>query len=454
MRRPAITGLALGVRWAAAWPALYAAAILWPIAAMMLGGPGNGTSFMTSFANAAGFVVFTGSVAQVLLVARHLPTRRTYARLLRVHRTVGWVLLPLALAHVIILFLDDPGRLALLDVRSAPPRALAGSAALVALVLIPATTIFRRRLRLSYEVWRALHLMLTALLIAGAYVHILLVSNYTASQSLRLGLALFVSAAALSIFLLRALRPFRALRRRRFRVSQVREEGARCSTLVLEPEQGEGPAFEPGQFVWIKDAVRPLGLREHPFSVASSGRRPDRIELTVRALGDFTTSVSCISVGSTLLVDGPYGGWRLPATRQACCLVAGGVGITPAMSLLRTLADDGDARPLLLLVASRTWEDVLFHRDLEALCGRLNLRVVYVLADGSRPTPPTAAACQADIRSGMIDGELLAEVAPCVAAEAAWFVCGPPPMMRKLDGDLRALGVNRRAIHLEDYRMA
>lgn len=439
----------MGERAARAWPLLYATALVWPIVAMSLVGASDETSGVATFANAVGFLVFTGSVAQVVLVARHRPVRGAYARLLRVHRAAGWLLIPLAIAHVGVLLVDDPGRLSLLDPRSAPPRALAGTAALVSLVLIPATTIFRRQLRLSYEVWRAIHLILTSVLVAGAYVHIVLVTNYTANGSFRMALAVFVSVAAVSIYLLRALRPFQALRSRRFRVSQVRDEGGRCSTLVLEPEPGShAAAFTPGQFVWIKDATQPIGLREHPFSVASSGRRTGCIEITVRALGDFSTGVSCIEVGTPLLVDGPYGGWRLPTGDGSCCIVAGGVGITPAMSLLRTLADDRDQRTLVLIIGSRTWDDVLFRGELETLRQQLNLRIVYVLASNPESR---ARVHDADIRSGTIDSRLLAEVAP---ADAAWFVCGPPPMVRKVDRDLRSLGVRRRAIHLEDYRMA
>ena len=53
--------------------------------------------------------------------------------------------------------------------------------------------------------------------------------------------------------------------------------------------------------------------------------------------------------------------------------------MTPIMSMLRTLADRGDQRPLLLVYASKTWEDVIFREGLEGLEERLNLRVVHVI---------------------------------------------------------------------------
>ena len=59
--------------------------------------------------------------------------------------------------------------------------------------------------------------------------------------------------------------------------------------------------------------------------------------------------------------------------------MAGGVGIVPVMSMLRTLADRGDRRSLLLLYGNGRWERMLFREELDALAQRLNLRAVHVL---------------------------------------------------------------------------
>jgi ferredoxin-NADP reductase len=66
-------------------------------------------------------------------------------------------------------------------------------------------------------------------------------------------------------------------------------------------------------------------------------------------------------------------------------LIAGGIGVTPMMSMIRTLADRGDKRPVILLYASKDWESISFREDLEALKSRLNLTIVYVLQN-----PPIA----------------------------------------------------------------
>ena len=57
-------------------------------------------------------------------------------------------------------------------------------------------------------------------------------------------------------------------------------------------------------------------------------------------------------------------------------LIAGGIGVTPMMSMIRTLADRGDKRPVILLYASKDWESITFREDLETLKARLNLTIV------------------------------------------------------------------------------
>lgn len=406
-------------------------------------------------ANAAGFLLFSATTLQVLLVVRRGPASSAQRQLLRMHRAIGWSLVPLAFVHVAVLMVDDPARLALLDVGSAPPRALAGLLALAALVAIPLSTIFRSRLRLSYEAWRWIHLLLTTVLIGGAYVHILLVSRYTADPLLRQGLFAFVAVAALALWTLRAAGPFMAARRRAFRLVEVRPEAPGCSTLVLEPAHAGSFSFEPGQFVWIKYGHRPLAVDDHPFSIASSARRTD-IEITVRHAGDFTADLPTLRAGTEFIVDGPHGGWVMPPADVRCCLVVGGVGITPAMSMLRTLADDADDREVGLVVGARSLGDVPFREELRGLTERLSLDVTYVLSD-QVAVPGTDAPStmgRETVTTGFVDAGTLTAAARGAPTEAAWFVCGPPPMLDAVQRALTALDVRKERMHMERYGMA
>jgi NAD(P)H-flavin reductase len=185
-------------------------------------------------------------------------------------------------------------------------------------------------------------------------------------------------------------------------------------------------------------------MDEHPFSLSSSARRPDRPAFTVKALGDFSASLAGLAAGTDVFVDGPHGeGVHEAAAVRGRLLVAAGIGITPALSVLRTAAERGDRRPLVLVYGSRRWEDVTFREELAELERRLpSLRVVHVL---SRPEPGWPG------ERGRIGGALLRRHVP--AGVAAWsaLVCGPPAMVADVAAGLQGLGVPRSAIQAESF---
>ena len=63
------------------------------------------------------------------------------------------------------------------------------------------------------------------------------------------------------------------------------------------------------------------------------------------------------------------------------CLIAGGVGIAPALSMLETLADRGDVRPVVLFAGNREWDSIIFRDRIDELTARLNVKVVHVLEE-------------------------------------------------------------------------
>lgn len=116
---------------------------------------------------------------------------------------MGHAVVLLALMHIVVLIADDPGRARLLETVHAPDRARAGMVSTLALCALVATSIWRRRLRLAYERWRSLHLVLASMALAGALVHVLLVSEYAATPVIRWALVTFVGVAVIALFQLR-----------------------------------------------------------------------------------------------------------------------------------------------------------------------------------------------------------------------------------------------------------
>jgi ferredoxin-NADP reductase len=123
-------------------------------------------------------------------------------------------------------------------------------------------------------------------------------------------------------------------------------------------------------------------------------------------------------------------------------LIAGGIGITPLISLLRTAPDTGDGRPFLLIYGNQRWQEVTFREQLEQLQQRLELRVVHVLTD----PPPTWTG-----EAGFIDTDLLARHLPADLRRSEISLCGPPPMLTAALGGLERLGLAPEHVHAEQF---
>jgi predicted ferric reductase len=122
--------------------------------------------------------------------------------------------------------------------------------------------------------------------------------------------------------------------------------------------------------------------------------------------------------------------------------IAGGVGITPMMSMIRTLADRGDKRPVVLFYGSKDWESIIFREELEALKERLNLTLIHVLEQ-----PPADWTGE----KGFINAEVFKRHLPPPYADHEYFICGPNVMMDAIEKTLGELDVPLWQYHSERY---
>src|SRR5262249_39491059 len=121
---------------------------------------------------------------------------------------------------------------------------------------------------------------------------------------------------------------------------------------------------------------------------------------------------------------------------------AGGIGVTPLLSMVRTMADRDDPRPVVLFYGATDWENVTFREELEALRTRLRLEVVLVLEH------PHAGWTG---ETGRIDATLLAKRLPKGRERLQYFVCGPTPMMDAMERALCTLGIAPERVHTERF---
>ena len=434
-----------GLAFAGAWLAL----VLAPLGVALACDPVSvARPFAVEFAVAAGFVAFALLGLELALVSRLAPASEPYGTdaLMLFHRMTGLLATAFAFGHALPLAARGGRWMALLPA-SGPAAARAGSIALLALVALVASSLARRRLRLSWEAWRLAHGLLASTVTVAMLVHALGAGGYSRAAPVRFTLCAYLAIFVALSLRYRVVRPLR-LWRRPWEVVENRDEGADTRTLVLRPVGHPGFAFQPGQFAWIDTGSSPLGSDQHPVSISSSAERPPdgTLELTIKALGDWSREVvPALPPGARVRLDGPFGAFSPDRTPgEGFVLVAGGIGITPMRSILATLCDRGDPRPVLLVYATNRPAREVFRGELARLSARMPLKVVRV---HERPEPGSRD------EAGLVTADLLRRHLPANAARRQVFVCGPGPMMESVEAALEALGVPADRIHTERFDM-
>lgn len=429
----------------AVWSAIYLLFILAPLFALLAGNLPPARNFATEFSVALGYSGLAMMGLQFGLTARFRHVTEPWGEdvIYHFHRRISLLAVGLVVAHPLILIAIRSPSLALPDsVWDIPWGARFAVLSIGSLILLVIMALWRKQLRLRYELWHLSHIVLALLAIAAGMLHMVGWGFYLVDPLKR---ALWIGMTIFWIGLLLYVRLFKPLfmLRRPYRVAEVRAERGDTTTLVMQPDGHAGFRFKPGQFGWLTLWASPFRITGHPFSFSSSAEAADgRVEMTIRDLGDFTSAVKTVSVGQRVYLDGPYGAFTIGHPTDMHVLIAGGIGITPMMSMIRTLADRGDRRPLVLLYGSKTWESLTFREELETLKTRLDLKVVYVLSE-----PPDGWSGE----SGRINAEVFRRHLPPEYAEHEYFICGPDVMMDAIETALGEMKVPLARYHSERY---
>ena len=123
-------------------------------------------------------------------------------------------------------------------------------------------------------------------------------------------------------------------------------------------------------------------------------------------------------------------------------MIAGGIGITPMLSMLRFMADHGDPRPVTVIWSNRSKADVVFVDEWDDLAAKLT---------GLRRIPMFTRKTESGERSGRVDRKSLETMLIACRRGSAIFVCGPPQMMRQVSTDLKTIGFPARSISTEAF---
>jgi predicted ferric reductase len=301
-----------------AWLGILIGICVAPLAFALISTDRPGQGFWTDFSIALGFVGLALMGIEFALVARVKPIAEPFGTdaLVDFHRQIGYAGLAFVLVHVALS--AEWRQVTSFTPAETPARVLFGAVAAAALVVLVATSVWRRQLRLSYELWQILHAVLAVVAIAAALVHVLLVNYYVDTVWKQVLWSLMTAA-----------------------------------------------------FIWLLVWVRLL-----------------------------------------------------------------------ALSMLETLADRDDVRPVVLFAGNRTWDTIIFRTRIDELTARLNLKVVHVLED---PPPDWTA------ETGYLNADIFTRHLPVGYPRFQFFACGPNPMLDAVETALVTIGTPADRIHTERF---
>lgn len=231
------------------------------------------------------------------------------------------------------------------------------------------------------------------------------------------------------------------------RVAEIFPETHDTKTFrMVNPQGGSIPfTFLPGQFLTFSVEIAGKRLRRS-YTIASSPTQTGHLEVTVKRQEHHGVSQYLhdrVALGSLVDITAPAGRFTFTGEEPSIVLIAGGVGITPMMSVTRYLTDTSYPGDIFFLFGARTTEDFVFREELEYLQRRhANLHVTATMsrAAGTAWMGP----------EGPVSKEFIAHAVPEISRRHI-HLCGPPPMMDAVKAELAELGVPKERVETEAF---
>ena len=237
---------------------------------------------------------------------------------------------------------------------------------------------------------------------------------------------------------------------RQMRVANIHKESDNVTSFILKPIDGQPfPVFQAGQFVVLRllvDPGKPPVLRSYSLSDLPAA---DHLRISVKSeLNGIGSSFLCNHTreGDQLDVSAPRGSFTVRPGQNAVVLLSAGVGATPVMSMLHSLAAERSQREVWWIYGARNRVDHPFPEESRALLKQLSRGRGYIVY--SRPAAIDQVGADFD-SPGHIDAALLERIG--VSRDSDFYLCGPTSFLQNMRDGLRNWGVLPGSVHTEIF---
>jgi predicted ferric reductase len=288
-------------------------------------------------------------------------------------------------------------------------------------------------IKITYNKWLWTHRILVISFLFSAMHVVSATSDVSVNIYLRSWIWIFIIIGGFSaiymLILYRFLGP-----RYEYTVSQMYRKGDILQMQLAAV--GRRMFYQPGQFIYIKLFSPGVSTEMHPFTL-SSAPWEDTLRVSIKALGDFTKQMTNIQQRDKVIVYGPYGrfGHFFRKSNKPVLMIAGGIGVTPFLSMIRFETVYPKPRKIFLVYSYETYAEGVFNEEIKALV-QYAPHIIFVpwcTYDYGYFTAQSAVDIAEDIR------------------KCAILLCGPEQMMMSLQEQFVQMGVREEEILFENF---
>lgn len=226
-------------------------------------------------------------------------------------------------------------------------------------------------------------------------------------------------------------------RKNKFYVKNINWKTKDTFTLTLKTNKKFN--FKAGQFCFLRINKNKLYAR-HPFTISSPPNEKD-LEFTIKLQGRFTKIASQLKEGEEIIVEGPFGTFTVEDDNKNLVFIAGGVGITPFMSIIKNHSDLRKQQNITLLYGSKTKEDIIFRDELDTIQKDWFTKI-YLLSNANSSSEM--------YERGYINKTLISKHIKNLN-NTLFYICGPEQMKKCVKKILANLGVKNQNIKTESF---
>jgi predicted ferric reductase len=229
------------------------------------------------------------------------------------------------------------------------------------------------------------------------------------------------------------------LYKRKWQIEKVTELTPEIVEFDLKRTKGTLEKHRAGQFAYIRVLSKTCGYEEHPFTLSSAPGEKG-IRFIIKNLGDYTGRLEKVTQGTSVLVDGPYGIFTPELSDNPMVFIAGGIGITPFLSILKEWDAKGLSGPVILVWSCRLFNEMIHKEFFEEL------------QDAYEQFRFVPVATREEEEAGRINKDMLESiVASDMRKTAAVYICGPEKLRRSCISILKEMELPAANIHFEKF---